>query len=311
MTTRPVSHSNILRVVLWMAGALVAFSAMAVSVRMLASVLNVMEILATRAFLALTMLVGIVWWRGELGATIRTRKLRLHLFRNVVHLGAQYLWALSILLIPLATCFALEFTTPAWTILLAAPCLGERLTASRIGAVVLGLLGVLVILRPGLQTFEPGALLMLTAALGLAVALIATKQLTRTESTFTIVFWMSAIQLPLTLALSEPLFVMKLGTPQAPAIVALGISGFAAHFCLTNAFQAGDAGVVVPLDFMRIPLIAVVGWWFYGETLDLVVFLGAGLIITGILWNLRQESMLALDRPSARAPAGGPSPPLS
>jgi drug/metabolite transporter (DMT)-like permease len=287
-----VAQSDILRVVLWMTGALVAFSAMAVSVRMLAGVLSVMEILAVRAFLGLVMLLAIGWWRAELGSAIRTRRLPLHLLRNTVHLGAQYLWALSLLLIPLATSFALEFTTPAWTILLAAPFLGERLTASRIGAVVLGLLGVLVILRPGLQAFDPGALLMLTAAFGLAVALIATKQLTRTETTFTIVFWMSAIQLPLTLAASDPLFMTRLGAAQAPAVIALGVSGLAAHYCLTNAFQAGDAGVVVPLDFMRIPLIAVIGWWLYGEPLDLLVFLGAGLIITGILWNLRSEALL-------------------
>ncbi len=304
MTTaqsRSVPHASILRVVLWMTGALLSFSMMAVSVRMLASVLSVMEILATRAFFGLAILLAVGWWRQQLGPAIHTRQLRLHLFRNIVHLGAQYLWALSLLLIPLAMSFALEFTTPAWTILLAMPFLGERLTPSRIGAVVLGLLGVLVIVRPGLQAFEPGALLMLTAAFGLAVALIATKKLTRTETTFTIVFWMSAIQLPLTLAASDLLFVTRLGAAQAPAVIGLGISGLAAHYCLTNAFQAGDAGVVVPLDFMRIPLIAVIGWWLYGETLDLFVFLGAGLIIAGILWNLRTEAAI-IRRPMGARP---------
>jgi len=73
-------------------------------------------------------------------------------------------------------------------------------------------------------------------------------------------------------------------------VIGIGVSGLVSHYCLTNAFQAGDAGVVVPLDFMRIPLIAVVGWWLYDEPLDVFVFLGAGLIITGILWNLRSEA---------------------
>jgi drug/metabolite transporter (DMT)-like permease len=197
---------------------------------------------------------------------------------------------MSLLLIPLAMTFALEFTTPAWTLLLAAPVLGERLTASRIGAVVFGLLGVLVILRPGLTSFQPGALFALMAAFGLAVALIATKKLTRTDSTFAILFWMMLIQLPLALIASEPLFVTKLDPAQVPAVIGIGVSGLVSHYCLTNAFRAGDAGVVVPLDFMRIPLIAVIGWWLYGEPLDIFVFLGAGLIITGILWNLRSEA---------------------
>jgi len=290
---RRVAPKNIVRVVLWMSGALLLFSAMAVSVRVLAATLGVMEILALRAGLGLMVMAALAALRADLRATINCRHLPLQLLRNTVHLGASYLWATSLLLIPLATAFALEFTTPAWTLLLAAPVLGERLTASRIGAVVFGLLGVLVILRPGLATFQPGALLTLVAAFGLAIALIATKKLTRTESTFAIVFWMMLIQLPLALAGSDPLFVTKLNQGQVPAVIGIGVTGLLSHYCLTNAFRAGDAGVVVPLDFMRIPLIAVIGWWLYGERLDVFVFLGAGLIITGVLWNLRSEAARA------------------
>lgn len=273
-----------------MSGALLSFSAMAVSVRVLAATLGVMEILALRAGLGLMVMAALAALRADLRATINCRHLPLQLLRNTVHIGASYLWATSLLLIPLAMVFALEFTTPAWTLLLAAPFLGERLTASRIGAVAFGLLGVLVILRPGLATFQPGALLTLVAAFGLAITLIATKKLTRTDSTFAIVFWMMLIQLPLALAGSDPLFVTKLNQGQVPAVIGIGVTGLVSHYCLTNAFRAGDAGVVVPLDFMRIPLIAVTGWWLYGESLDVFVFLGAGLIVTGILWNLRSEA---------------------
>ena len=144
-----------------------------------------------------------------------------------------------------------------------------------------------------MATFQPGALLTLVAAFGLAIALIATKKLTRTDSAFAIVFWMMLIQLPLALAGSDPLFVTKLNQGQVPAVIGIGVTGLLSHYCLTNAFRAGDAGVVVPLDFMRIPLIAVIGWWLYGERLDVFVFLGAGLIITGVLWNLRSEAARA------------------
>ena len=281
---------HLVRVVLWMTGALLSFSAMAVSIRALAGTLSVMEILAVRAGLGLVVMAILAAMRADLRSTIFSRHLPLHLFRNTVHLGSQYLWATSLLLLPLATVFALEFTVPAWTLLLALPVLGERMTTSRIGAVVLGLLGVLVILRPGLATFRPAALLVLLAALGFATTLIATKKLTRTDSNFAIIFWMNLIQLPLALLGSDPLFVTRLIPGQLPAVVAVGIAGLASHYCLANAFRAGDASVVVPLDFMRIPLIAVVGWWLYGEPLDVFVFIGAGLIITGILWNLRSEA---------------------
>ena len=273
-----------------MTGALLSFCAMAVSVRVLAGTLSVMEILALRAGLGLAVMATLAATRADLRATINSQHLPLHLFRNAVHVGSSFLWAMSLLLIPLAMTFALEFTTPAWTLLIAAPVLGERFTASRVGAVVFGLLGVLVILRPGLAAFQPGALLALMAAFGFAITLVATKKLTRTDSPFAIIFWMMLIQLPLALIASDPLFVTKLNQAQIPAVIAIGVSGLASHYCLTRAFRVGDAGVVVPLDFMRIPLIAVFGWWLYGEPLDVFVFVGAGLIVTGILWNLRSEA---------------------
>src|SRR5262249_29808488 len=244
-----------------MTGALLAFSAIAISIRALWVVLSIMEIFAVRAGLGLLVMAGLAALRGDLRAMIPSRHLALHLFRNSLHLGAQYLWALSVVLLPLATVFSLEFTAPAWTLLLALPVLGERLTASRIGAVVLGLIGVLVILRPGSATFQPAALVVLAAALGFAMTLTTTKLLTRTDSAFTIIFWMNLIQAPLALLGSDPLFPAKLASTQLPAVVAVGISGLASHYCLANAFRIGDATVVVPLDFMRIPLIAVVGWW--------------------------------------------------
>jgi drug/metabolite transporter (DMT)-like permease len=143
---------------------------------------------------------------------------------------------------------------------------------------------------------------VLAAALGYAIQIIATKKLTTTESTFAIVFWMNAIQLALGVAGAGVLFVGRIGIELVPAIVVLGAAGLFAHFCMTNAFRVGDASVVIPLDFMRIPLIAVVGWWLYAEPLDVYVFAGAGLIIAGILWNLHSEARGPLEHrpPAAR-----------
>ena len=288
-----------------MTGALLTFSMLAVSFRMLAATLSVIEILAIRCAGGLLVMLALVLVRAELRAAIRTRHPVLHLVRNTVHLGAQYLWATSLLLLPLATVFALEFTGPAWALILALILLRERMTASRVGAVVLGLIGVLVILRPGLQTFQPAALLVLAAAVGLAATLVMTKMLTRTETTFAIVFWMNVIQFPLAMIGAGPSLFAKLTVEQIPAALAAGFAGLASHYCLAQAFRAGDATVVVPLDFLRIPLIAVVGWLLYGEQVDIFVFVGAGVIIAGILWNLRSE---ATHSPGSRV-ARGQSPP--
>lgn len=284
------SPRQLLVVVGWMTGTLLSFSVMAITVRSLSSSLSILEILVVRAAVSLLIVLAVMALRPELRHTVRTHRFGLHLLRNGVHFGSQYLWAWSLLLLPLATVFALEFTMPAWTILLAPFFLGERMTPSRVGAVILGIAGVLVILRPGMETFQPASLMVLAAAFGYAINIIATKKLTATDSTFAIVFWMNAMQLVFGATFAGVTFVGKIGWELAPAIVAIGTAGLFAHYCMTNAFRAGDASVVIPLDFMRIPLIAVVGWWLYSEPLDIFVFAGAGLIISGILWNLRSET---------------------
>jgi drug/metabolite transporter (DMT)-like permease len=286
-----VTPAQLVPVVLWMTGALLSFSAMAVSIRELSRTLGILEILALRSALGLVILGALVLVRPELRHAVRTRHIWLHLMRNGVHFAAQFAWATSLTLLPLATVFALEFTMPAWTALLASLFLHERMTQSRIGAIVLGFLGVLLIIRPGVQTFQPAALLTLAAAFGYAITLTTTKRLTATDSTFAIVFWMNLMQLPMNLAGSDPLFFLRLGVDQTLPVIAVGIAGLASHYCLSNAFRAGEATLVVPLDFLRIPLIALVGWWLYGEPLDIFVFAGAGLIISGVLWNLRAETM--------------------
>jgi len=285
-----VQRRDLLSVVLWMTGALLSFSAMAVSIRVLSGKLRILEILAIRNGAGLLILLALGALNPALMRALTTRRLPLHVMRNTVHFGAQFLWAMGLTLLPLATVFALEFTMPAYTALLAAMFLGERMTPSRIGVVIFGFLGVLVILRPGLETFQPAALLVLGAAFGYAVSLTQTKALTSTETTFAILLWMNAVQLPLAMLGSDPHSYLAFGAADLLPIGAVALSGLASHFCLAQAFRGGDASLVVPLDFVRIPLIALVGWWFYGEPLDAHVFLGAGLIVLGVMWNLRAEA---------------------
>jgi drug/metabolite transporter (DMT)-like permease len=298
-----MTAARIVRAVAWMIGALLSFSIMAVSVRELARTLSIFEVLAVRSGLGLAILLAIGLARPALLRSINRQRIGLHLLRNTVHYASQYAWAVSLTVLPLATVFALEFTMPAWTVLLAALFLGERLSVSRIGVVVLGFAGVLVVVRPGIAAFAPATALILAAAFGFAITMVATKALTRGETTYAIVLWMNLVQFPLTLLGSDPAFVTRIGVDLVAPVIGIGIAGLSSHYCLSNAFRAGDATVVVPFDFLRIPLIAVVGWWLYGEKLDLFVFLGAGLIIAGVLWNVRSES-----RPSRPAGTAGTAP---
>jgi EamA-like transporter family. len=277
-----------------MVGTLLSFSVMAVSIRELSrDGLSIFEILAIRSGGALLLLLMLLAVRPELRIHTKPRRMGLNLVRNCVHYASQFAWALSLTMLPLATVFALEFTMPAWTALLAVWLLHERMTPSRLGVVVFGLIGVLVILRPGIAGFNPAAILVLMAAFGYAITMIATKKLTATESTFSIVFWMAVIQFPLSLFGSDLGAFVHFDVRQLLPALGVAVAGVTSHYCLSNAFRAGDATLVVPLDFMRIPLIAVVGWAFYSERLDIFVLLGALIIIAGVLWNLRAESARA------------------
>jgi drug/metabolite transporter (DMT)-like permease len=289
-----VAKSNIARVVLWMVGALLSFSTMAVSIRELSrGGFTIFEILAIRSGGALVILLALLAVRPELRVHTLPRRMGLNALRNTVHYASQYSWALSLTMLPLAMVFALEFTMPAWTALLAVWLLHERMSPSRIGVVVFGLIGVLVILRPGIASFNPAAFLVLAAAFGYAITMITTKKLTMTETTFGIIFWMTVIQLPLSLLGSDPRVFLHLQSQHLLPLIGVATAGLTSHYCLSNAFRAGDATLVVPLDFMRIPLIAVVGWALYGESLDIFVLLGALIIVIGVLWNLSAEAAKA------------------
>jgi drug/metabolite transporter (DMT)-like permease len=271
---------------LWMAGTLLSFTTIAVSVRALAGALSAFEMMTVRSAFGLAVMLALMAARPTLRRDLSLRRLRLHALRNTLHFASQIGWTVAVTLLPLATLFALEFTMPAWVALFAVLALGERMTASRVGALAVCFVGVLVIVRPGLSGFEPAALIALGTALAFALVAICTKKLITTESTFAILFWMNLMQLPMNFAGSDPLFVTRLEWWMVMPLLGIGIAGLSTHFCLTNAFRH----VVIPLDFLRVPFIAVVGALFYAEPLDGLVFAGGGLILAGIVWNLHGEA---------------------
>src|SRR5262249_6951888 len=134
------------------------------------------------------------------------------------------------------------------------------------------------------------ALLALGAAIIQAFTAVVTKKLTQTETTFAILFWMNLMQLPMNLAGSDPFFVTKLNASMALPLGGIAVAGLSVHLCLAQAFRYGDAMVVVPLDFLRVPLIALIGWSLYGEALNTLVLLGAGLIMAGVICSMRSEA---------------------
>ncbi|MBO21495.1 MAG: EamA family transporter [Rhodospirillaceae bacterium] len=278
---------SLLRAVAWMTGTLLSFTFMAIAVRELSGQIHSFQIMLFRSIGALVILLPFAVVMGR--AIWRTNNLKLQFGRNTVHFAAQLGWITGIGLLPLAEVFAIEFTAPIWATIMAVLFLGERLNRGRIVAVVLGFVGILVILRPGVAAIDHGTIAVLGAAVGFAMTLSITKFMTRTDAPVTILLYMSVIQLPMGITLSAFVWV----TPdwlQFFWLFVVGAVGLSAHYCTAKALSIADQTIVVPMDFMRLPLIIGVGFLVYGETAQLPVLLGALLIFAGNYYSIRLEN---------------------
>ncbi len=283
-----------------MVGWLSAMVVMAVAGREATRTLHVFQIMEMRSVLGFVLLWPLLHASGGLAA-MRTARLGRHVARNAVHYGAQFGWFFALTLIPIAQVVAIEFTMPIWTALLAVAFLGERLGAARIVAIVLGLVGVAVIVRPGIEHVDPGQVIALAAAVGFAISIILVKSLTATESVVAIIFWMLVVQSAIGIVPA----VLVWRTPTAavwPWIGVIALCGTYSHYCMTQALRHADATMIVPMDFLRVPLTAVAGWLVFGERIDLFTVVGAGLILVANLLNLRRSTPAPKDPRMATSP---------
>ncbi len=246
--------------------------------------LNVFQVMEMRSLLGLVMLYPLVRLAGGFKAMATKRPLQ-HIGRNIAHYSGQFMWLAALSMIPLAQVVAIEFTAPIWTAIFAVGFLGERMTVARTLAVALGLIGVLVIVRPGADHADLGQLIVLAAAFTFGVSFTMTKALTRTELVVAIIFWMLVIQS--VIGLVPAIMVWKTpSTEILPWIVVIAFGGSYAHYCMARALVHADATVVTPMDFVRVPATAALGWLAYSEKVDVITLIGTALILAGNLLNL-------------------------
>ena len=280
-TSRP--PQSVALAALWMMGAVASLIGIALAGRELTRELSIFEVIFIRNAFCLLLLVPFMAFARE--NRWRTDRVRGHLLRNTVHFTAQAAWFFGLMRLPLGEVIALEFTAPVWTALLAALLLREHLTVRRIGGILLGFAGVLVILRPGAAIVDPAAFAVLYSAAGFALTFVITRAMTTSEHPITILFWMNLIQLPIGFALALPDWTVP--SPSLwPWMLVAGITGFSTHYCFARAFAHADAGVVAPIDFIRLPLAILAGYLLYQEAMDPFVLVGAVVIFFGNHLNL-------------------------
>ncbi|WP_195821961.1 DMT family transporter [Roseobacter sp. MH60115] len=282
--------SPILKAALWMSGAIASFSTMAVAGREAAAQLDTFEIMMYRSLIGVVVVVAVAWVTGT-WRQINRDSLGAHLVRNMAHFTGQNLWFYAVTVIPLAQVFALEFTSPLWVIVLSPLILGERLTAVRGIAAIMGFIGILIVARPDMAGINAGVVTAAASAIFFALTIMFTKRLTRSQTITCILFYLTTMQLVMGLIAAG--YDGDIALPDAaslPFVIMIGFAGLLAHYCMTNALAIAPATVVVPIDFIRLPAIAIIGMLLYNETVDVWVFLGAAIIFAGNYLNIWVET---------------------
>jgi drug/metabolite transporter (DMT)-like permease len=270
-----------MKAALWMMGAIFSFTAMAIAGRELSAGFDTFEIMLYRSAIGLAIVLVLIYATGSY-RQIGTGAWRTHLIRNVFHFTGQNLWFYALSVIPLAQVFALEFTSPLWVIVLSPFFLGERLTLIRAIAALMGFTGILIV---------AGILAAASCAIFFALTYVFTKRLTQTESIASIMLYLSGLQL--IFGLISAGYDGDIALPSyadMPLLVLLATCGLLAHFCITKALTIAPATVVAPLDFIRLPIIAVAAMIIYNEAIDIWVFLGAIIIFAGNYLNIWFET---------------------
>jgi drug/metabolite transporter (DMT)-like permease len=282
--------NSTIKAALWMLGAIFSFTTMAIAGRELSAGFDTFEIMLYRSAIALVIVLVVIYATGTF-RNIGIDAWRTHLLRNVFHFTGQNLWFYAVTVIPLAQVFALEFTSPLWVILLSVFFLGERLTVIRVIAALMGFIGILVVARPDLGNINPGVVAAASCAIFFALTYVFTKRLTRTQSIAAIMLYLCGLQLIFgIISAGYDGDIALPSTADMPLFGLVACCGLLAHFCITKALTIAPATVVAPLEFARLPIVAIAAMVIYNEIIDVWVFVGAVIIFAGNYLNIWFET---------------------
>lgn len=300
MSARPAAFSPTVVAISLMIGAMVMFSAGHGLVRFAASELHPFQIGFLRAIFGLVFMLPIIM-RGPDYSDLRIKLPRLHLIRGFLSALNTLAWFTAIAIMPLGEAVALNFTSPLFSTILAAIFLNEVVHARRWTATVIGFIGVLIVVRPGVETIQLGALLALGTAMSISVNVMLIRVMSQVDSTRAIV---ATFNLSITVFTFIPaLFVWIWPSPLMIAITfTVGATTTIAHLMLTRAMSLAEASAIVPLEFVRLPLAVLIGFIWFAEILDGWTLFGAAIIGCSAVYIARREAIAARRTPSLTAP---------
>jgi len=289
LLSRYRSLSTVTRGCLLMVLGTLMFAAMHTAIRHTTQHLPAVEVAFFRNLFGLVVIAPLLVRYG-LGM-FHTKRLGLHVFRAVLNVFSMVAFFIGLSLTPIARATALSFTAPLFVALFSALFLGEVFRWRRWTAIFLGFFGALVILRPGLQALDTGALLVLFSSLLWSVALIDIKLLGRTESTLTITAYVTVLLIPMTLV-PAVLVWQTPGLDMWGWLVFIGVIGTLGQLVVTEALKSVDMTVLMPLDFLKLVWAAFLGIIFFAEIPDLLTWVGAAIVFGSSFYIAWREAKL-------------------
>ena len=262
------------------------FVGVTVAVRYLGTSMNPVQAAFIRYCFGIVLILPLLSRAGVM--SLDRDRLGFHALRGLLHGGGVILWFLAMSRIPISEVTALGFTTPIFVTLGAAVFLSERLKPYRVAAVLIGFIGALLILRPGLRVIDIGALAQLGAAPLFACSYLMAKSATRREASSMIVVLLSVF-CTLTLALPA-LLVWR--TPTLEELLLLGLTALLAtsgHYCMTRALEAAEVSAVQPFTFLQLVWATILGLILFDETPDVWIWIGGAVIVASATWMAQQE----------------------
>lgn len=290
MALKPAQLSGSVRGVLWMLLSSLFYALIYVVVRALTESFPVNQIVFFRALLGSMFMLPWVFSVGLAG--LRTSRKRLYVWRMLFSYIGAVAWMHGIAGMPLADANALMFTMPLFTVVFAAIWLAEKPGSHRWIATFLGLVGALIILRPGIIEISTAAVATLFAAATFSVALICTKTLTRTENPNAMVFYLYTLMIP-PAAISLIWGWTNPALADWPLLVALGVCTIGAQQCQTRSFRVAPISLVVIVNYIQLPLIALLGFLVFGQSTDIWTWAGAAVICASTYYVGYQETRAA------------------
>lgn len=279
-----------LRAALLMLGSTLAFGLMAIAIRYATRYVPTQEVAFFRNAFGLLALLPMLIRPGS--APLKTQQLPRYFLRSAIGLASMLcaFWAIGHL--PISQAISLSYSTPLFVTIAAVLWLGETVRMRRWAAVIIGFIGVLIIVRPGSTSFTPGTLVAVGAAVLSSLVAIQIKQLTRIDSADTVVFYTYVFWVPLSLV--PALFVWVWPTGLAWVwLVATGVLGTLGQLLWTRALRLGEVSALTPISFMQLPLVSLLGWLLFNETLDRWTVIGAGIILGANAYIAHREATLA------------------